>query len=296
MQNQNDVSSNSRTIVSGDKLRQVSPSLNYFGAQTAANYSFPTDYSDTHQGRKLSEAEEKADLDLLAKFESLALDESDNEEYPAELRSSFKPSRPRLEPKRHTSDLPRLLTEWNAGWAKKSPQSSTYSPRVSQTDLASVLPIGTPNKPPGLSAPHRPNCYQHPSSSNNLPQVVGNMPVYPMTSYYVSQPNIMPIPVVYGYFNYPQVPYKMAPRRYLSSKQQVYSGLISASNLTRPIIPEDALTIIKEHEKSGDFTKLAGKVCKLARLQAGSRFLQKEIERGGQGFLSFVIKEVVFAV
>jgi hypothetical protein len=305
MQNLNEVSNSSRAIESGDKLPQISPPLNFLGARAATNYSIPTDYSDTHQERKLSGSEEKTDPDLLAKFESLALDESDNEEYPAELRSSFKPTRPRLEPKRHTSDLPRLLTEWNAGWSKQSPQPSTHSPQVSQTDLASVLPTGTANKPPGLSALHRHNCYQHPYSSNNLPQVISNVPVYPMTSYYVSQPNMMPIPVVYGYFNYPQVPYKMTPRRYLSSTylnnkqectQQVYPELIPTSDTVGPIVAEGALAVIKEYEKSGDFTKLAGKICKLARLQAGSRFLQKEIERGGQGFLSFAIGEVVLVM
>lgn len=294
MQNPHDVSNNNGTSQPTEKRVQIASPLNFPNTATTANYSIPTDYSDTHAGRKLSDNEEKTDPDLLAKFESLALDESDNEEYPAELRSSAKPARPRPEPKRHTSDLPRLLTEWNKGWAKTSPQPATYSPRVSQTDLASVLPAPAPRNPPGLAAPQRPACYQHPYSSNNLPQVVGNVPMYAMPNYYVSQPSVMPVPVIYGYFNYPQVPYKPAPRRYLSSTQQVYSGLAPASDSVGPIVAEGALAVIKEYEKSGDYTKLTGKICKLARLQAGSRFLQKEIERGGQGFLSFVIGEVRF--
>lgn len=120
--------------------------------------------------------------------------------------------------------------------------------------------------------------------------------MYPIPSYYVAQPNIMPIPVVYGYFNYPQVTYKMAPRRYLSSRQQVYSELIPTLDSGGSTLVEGALTVIKDYEKTGDFTKLTGKICKLAQLQAGSRFLQKEIERGGQEFLTFVIGEVLFDI
>lgn len=296
MQNPNEVSNNSMGSRSGDNLPHFSPPLSFPGAPPAANYSIPTDYSDTQQERKLSESEEKTDPDLLAKFESLAIDESDNEEYPEGLRSNIKPPRPRPEPKRHISDLPRLLTEWNAGWGKNPQQSTTYSPRVSQTDLASVLPTTTPIKPPGLSAPQRPGTYQHPYSSSNLTQVVSNIPMYPIPSYYVAQPNIMPIPVVYGYFNYPQVTYKMAPRRYLSSRQQVYSELIPTLDSGGSTLVEGALTVIKDYEKTGDFTKLTGKICKLAQLQAGSRFLQKEIERGGQEFLTFVIGEVLFDI
>lgn len=114
-----------------------------------------------------------------------------------------------------------------------------------------------------------------------------------MPGYYVTQSAVMPIPIIYGYFSYPQVSYnKMPPRRYQSSKQQIYPGVIPPSVLLESEVSTPALNRIKEYEKSGDIGKLAGEICKLARLQTGSRFLQKEVEKGSQAFLTFILNEV----
>lgn len=242
-----------------------------------------------------NDQEEKTDSDLLAKFNSFALDESDSDEHPCELRTAEKFPRPHLEPKRHTSELPRLLTEWNIGWSKLN-NSPTRSPRSMQTEL-STGPIKPHGKPPGLAPPNtqRPPYMHHPYSSNNLTQVIqtqGNIPMYNIPGYYLYQPTVVPVPMVYGYYNYPQMNYKMEPQTYLNSTQQPYAGPIPNGIPPTSEISEAILALIKEYEKSGDFTKLSGEVRKLARLQSGSRFLQKEIEKTNPGFFAFVLKEI----
>lgn len=78
----------------------------------------------------------------MAKFESLAVDESDSE-CNNEPRIVTKLPRIRLEPKRHTSEIPRFLTEWNIGWSKGSTQKIVHSPRVEQTELFTSSPTTT---------------------------------------------------------------------------------------------------------------------------------------------------------
>jgi len=249
-------------------------------------YGYLDNYCEDSEGKGI-------DPDLLMRFNSLGLDDLDNEEDKAPQG---------IAPRRHASEMlalkqpnkmrPKLshdllhLTE-NFEAPRNPREAHSFSKAVMSKGFGSV------GEPPGLMPPtiQNPPLYI-PYSTNGLPQFVGSVPMCSMPQYYVCQPEIVPVPVMYSYIDYPKVPCKPEPRRFFSSKKQVYPLLIKPFISTNTELSEKAIMLIKEYEKSGDYKKLAGEVGNLAKVQSGSRFLQKEIEKGGSEFFHFILQEV----
>ena len=255
------------------------------------------------------EEEDKADPDLMAKFESLALDEQDQneDEHPAQLYYDYDvtPSKVRSEPKRHASEAQiGFEYEWKKNAIRPPPGLNVdrHSGPSVKTNVSSSLSVTSLPLPPSQPLPPpRANVYMHPPyssySSNCLPMVSAGIQLYPMPGFYICQPTVVPVAMPYGcYTGYPQMTYKPEPRRYLSSKQQPFHGPVQ----TPPQIPmpssdspDVVISIIKDYELTGEYKKLTGQIVELARLQSGSRFLQKEIDKGNNAFISFVLHEVI---
>jgi len=303
--------------------------LNINSGQIAPQYSTPEKYkipsevrspeTEVQDPEPNSEDEEdnKNDPDLQAKFESLAIDDGDKDEHPAELNPPILIAPvSKLEPKRHSSEIPRLESEWKSPIPYKiSPEKiperrSAHSPRTSKTNVNSSLSETSFGLPPGLPTPlpktspqpQSQSFYAHPYSysSNNViqPLIQTGYQYYQMPGYYLCQPAVIPMPMQYAcYPSYPQqMTYKTEPKRYFSSKQQPYIGNPLPNIVSDPEQTEYVLTVIKEYEDAKDYKKLSGHIAKLARLQSGSRFLQKEIEKADGPLLAFVLHEVFLIV
>ncbi len=252
------------------------------------------------------EEDQKNDPDLVAKFESLALDE-DKDTYPAELHTATTlPPPSRLEPKRHASEIPRFESEWFRHPTNTRDRLSGHSAQTSVSSTISatslVAPPGLPPPPHPMAPttthmyiPHQPYTSY---SSNNLMQVPAAVPMYQVpTAYYLCQPTVVPVAVPYPCFAYPQPTYSKVdpPRRYFSSKQQPYV-MAPVAPAPSQEVSDMALALIKDYEHTGDYKKLAGQIAKLARLQSGSRFLQKEVDKADRPFLTFVLHEVLLCI
>jgi hypothetical protein len=269
-------------------------------------YSIPTDDTSTadsyassspHYGDLASYCEEseneRTDPDLLMRFNSLGLNDLDNEESkevsgitPRRHASEMVPPKQPIKVRPKLSHGPLHLAE-----SFKTPRNprETYSSSKAVTSAG----FGTVGRPPGLMPPTAQSQPLYtPYSANNLPQFVGSIPMCPVPQYYVCQPEIVPVPVMYGYIDYPKVPCKPEPRRFFSSKKQVYPLLTEPSTTTSTELSETTIMLLKEYEKSGDYKKLAGKIGNLAKLQSGSRFLQKQVEKAGSEFFYFILQEV----
>lgn len=264
-----------------DQQSFVNPKIS--STSTAESYTGQYGYSEDIKGE---------DPDLIMRFNALGLNELDVDQ-PTENYG----------PKRHASELlhtrplskvrPKLshgaLIETGSFKVPRSPRS-TFSSKEIDT---SGVPSGY--RPPIL----RNSSYFAPYtsySSNNVTQFMGPIPMCTMAPYYVCQPEIVPIPMVYNYTSYyPEVQSKPEPRRYFSSKKQVFP-LPQEQLTTHTESSERIIMLIREFERSGDYKKLVGEISNLAKVQSGSRFLQKEVEEASSEFFDFLLAEVSFVI
>ena len=254
-----------------------------------------SDYSESYdnQSREIDN-----DPELLAKFKSLDIDELDDDKYPSELLTSSNTPQPqfKVEPRRHASDFSLLKIE-SRPFPRKT-QQTINAQRGARNSFSSSKVFGSFGVPPGLASntTHKQvpaSMYmQHPYSSTNLNQFPGPMPIYPIPQYYVCQPQVIPVPMVYGCYNYPQVPHKPEPRRNSSFMKSTNPMIFEPIQNIPPELSESAIALIKYYEKTGDYAKLSGEIFNLAKIQSGSRFLQNELDKGNSGFITFLLKEV----
>jgi hypothetical protein len=211
-------------------------------------------YMDTNYARK------EMETNFVMRFNSLELD---NEEEQTKLTEScqhiseshFRPPHPTYS----TKEVPSVLSA-----ACRLPMNKNASPFVSYRNILAS------------------------QGTTNLLQVVGTLPLYSVPQYYGYQAEMVPVPVLYGYYDYPS---KSMPKRYFRSKKQVASFLPETSISTE--LTEKAIILMKEYESSGDYKKLEGEVSGMAKVQSGSRFLQEELDRPNPEFLNFILQEVL---
>lgn len=259
---------------------------------TADSYSSPSSfYGYVEDGYGDMQAE-KTDPDLLMRFNSLGLNELDDEDEkvaqtpgPRRHASEMLPQKEPLKVRSKLSHGPLQLT------------GSFKAPRNPRNTFSSSKTLTSSIAPPGLmpQTSQNPTLYV-PYSTNNLPQFMGSIPLCPVPQYYVCQPEFVPVPMMYGYYDYAKVARKPEPRRFLSSNKQVYPMVSESPATICTELSEKAIMLIKEYERSGDYTTLTGEIGKLAKVQSGSRFLQKEVEKADDEFLIFMLKEVWFII
>ena len=270
-----------------------------FNSEASDNeFKFPSSHNkDPNINSKRHREVDQTDPDLLAKFESFALDESDPDEYPTAPLPTNVSQNIELEPRRHVSELSYFSPKRKPKLKLSQEHPNYSSPRKVPNATSSsklVSSFGIP--PPGLAPPRPPDPHvyaQHTYSSNNLNQYMGNMQMYPMQQYYVCQPQPMPIPMIYGCYTYPEINCKQRPQRYYSSTSQIYQGNTDNGFIINEA-SEATMRLIRDYERSGDYTKLAGKIRNLAKLQSGSRFLQKELDKADNKFFDFILNEVSY--
>ena len=237
---------------------------------------------------------------------------SECDAHPAVLESKTAVSAQRNEqPKRHISEVSILNSEWTKAppWKPKQAQDKE---RMSGQSLVSTMSANESSSlsiktygniflhPPGLMPQMGPPaCLNGMYSADSLlmahmqmPQY--NPPMYQIPEYYPiyqQPPPVLTIPINTIPYNYPygQIHYRPEPKRYSSSKQQI----LPPQRLVAPEDEEMTHPVIKQYRESGcDCKKLTGQVLKLARTQGGSRFLQKEVDKGDPALISFFLHEV----
>lgn len=223
---------------------------------------------------------EKMGLHFLVRFNSLTLSE-DGE---GALHDN-------AEPRRHASELhsaPYLASSQQLPHQRpapndfRAPRSTFSTTKVANTANASGEVNGVFYDPYASTMARQ--------STGALPQYFGNVPIYSVPQYYAWQPEAVPTPVLYGYYDYPKAGKQ---RKYSGARKQVFSTTDVVTNVSSEL-SEKALLLVKEYETSGDHRKLAGAISDLAKVQSGSRFLQKELGKSNSDFLAFVIREVRF--
>lgn len=254
---------------------------------TADSYTDPSNFYGYEDVQ-----EERTDPDLLMRFNSLGLNELDDEDE----KIAQTPG-----PHRHASEIVSLKETFEV--PSKLPHGSLQFtgsfkvPRNPHNTFASSKVLTSNIAPPRLVSPTIQNTPLYiPYSTNNLSQSMSTIPLCSVPQYYVCQPEFVHIPMMYGYYDYAKVTPKPEPRKFLSSKKQAYPlRSPTVSELPATVcteLSEKAVTLIKEYERSGDYVILAGEIGKLAKVQSGSRFLQKEVEKADNEFLLFMLKEV----
>lgn len=243
---------------------------------TADSYASPSSFPNYLDNSE--ESEDRVDPDLLMRFNSLGLD--DDEEQGAG-------------PKRHASEVlpvrppPKVRPKLSHGPLQLT--GSFKAPRYPRNTLSSSKVVNSSLAPPGLMPqPQNPPFYI-PYGASSLPQFVGTVPVCSMPQYYVWQPEIVPIPVVY---DYPKIHCKPEPRRFFSSKKQVFPLVTEPLTSFNTELSEKAIMLIREYERTGNFKRLEGEIANLAKVQSGSRFLQKEVEKASTEFFNFILQQV----
>eukprot|EP00826_Nyctotherus_ovalis_P057726 TRINITY_DN7901_c0_g1_i1.p1 TRINITY_DN7901_c0_g1~~TRINITY_DN7901_c0_g1_i1.p1 ORF type:complete len:309 (+),score=21.01 TRINITY_DN7901_c0_g1_i1:71-997(+) len=227
----------------------------------------------------------KDDPELLRRFGSLNLDDLD---YTA---AAFEGQG--IEPRRHASELIR------SGSGVKVRPKLSHGPlqgtandkglRSPRNIFSSTKDLGSSAFPPGLRPLMGRNPPYAPYSSNNVTQFIGGIPLCTMPQY-IYQPEILSVPMVYGYYS--EVPRRSEPRRYFSSKKQLLLLGSEPSTSLHAELSEKSLMSMKMYEKTGDYKKLEGEICSIAKVQRGSRFLQKELDKADSEFLKFILNEV----
>eukprot|EP00826_Nyctotherus_ovalis_P064851 TRINITY_DN9521_c0_g1_i4.p1 TRINITY_DN9521_c0_g1~~TRINITY_DN9521_c0_g1_i4.p1 ORF type:complete len:276 (-),score=58.04 TRINITY_DN9521_c0_g1_i4:1019-1846(-) len=244
---------------------------------TADSYAGPSSFSNYLESSE--EPEDRVDPDLLMRFNSLGLDDDEEQSAgPRRHASGTLPVRPPPKVRLKLSHGPLQLT--GSFKAPRNPRNTLSSSKVVNSSLA----------PPGLMLPPQNPSFYIPYSTNSLPQFVGTVPMCSMPQYYVWQPEIVPISVVY---DYPKPHCKPEPRRFFSSKKQVFPLVTEPLTTFNTELSEKAIMLIKEYERTGNFKRLEGEIANLAKIQSGSRFLQKEVEKAGTEFFNFILQQVL---
>ncbi len=231
---------------------------------------------------------------LSSKFASLCMEEDSDEydEHPAVLQTTFTAPPQRVEPRRHTSEIPFFQSEWSySPWHPVRDRDSAQSASTTGTGVSSSHSlhayVGTNiPQPPGLFPARTvaPSAYYQPSySATSLPQPVMSIPgqtymqMYQIPEYYPAVVAMPPVPY-YSYLPPESVGFSKAPLAPVPKASETEEG-------THPLVQ-------KFEEGGKDLKILAGHVAKLAKCQNGSRFLQKEVEKGEPSFIAFVVHEV----
>lgn len=200
-----------------------------------------------------------------------------------------------IEPRRHASELvrsgPGVKVRPKLSHGPLHEPANDKAPRNPRNIFSSSKELGSPAFPPGLRPPMGRNPQYAPYSSNNVTQFVGGIPLCTVPQY-IYQAEILPVPVMYGYYS--EIPRRPEPRRYFSSKKQVLPPGAEPSASIHTELSERSIMSMKMYEKTGDYKKLEGEICNIAKVQRGSRFLQKELEKADSKFLDFILSEVNF--
>lgn len=256
-----------------------------------------------------------------SRLSSLRLDQDkgEYEEHPAVLRTTLTVPTQNLEPKRHTSEIPLFNSEWpRSSWQHKRVQEQDSAQSASTTGTVAGISsshslhtytTGVIPQPPGLypSRQQQPSMqpptsasYYHPSySSTTLLQ-----PMMPMQNAYV--PTMYQIPeyypmcqpvIAFPVATMPYYQYNPQPRcQPVSGTYSSFTKLPSAVGqaMQVPETEEGTHPLVQKYEENGKDPKvLVGHIAKLSKSQTGSRFLQKEIEKGEPTFIAMVLHEVL---
>jgi len=222
--------------------------------------------------------QEERDANFIIRFNSLNLDNKKEQSSVTEIH-------------RHTSGLP--FRPSRPIYPKLSQRIQAYEPlqpTCSTKEAPSNIPTAyrSPmNKDASPFVPHS-NAFGT-RSTTNLSQVVSTLPYYPVPQYYGFQPEMVPVQMLYGYYDYPTKPVQ---KKYFSSKNQIPSLLSEQTNASAELT-EKAIILMKEYENSGDYKKLEGEVSGIAKVQSGSRFLQQELDKSDPEFFNFILQEVL---
>jgi len=221
---------------------------------------------------------EKMDANFIIRFNSLNLDNKKEQSSVTEIH-------------RHTSGLP--FRPSHPIYPKLSQRIQAYEPpqlTCSTKEASSNIPTAyrsAMNKNASPFVPHS-NAFAT-RSTTNLSQVVSTLPFYPVPQYYGFQPEMVPVQMFYGYYNYPSRPIQ---KKYTSSKNQIPSLLSEQTNVSAELT-EKTIILMKEYESSGDYKKLEGEVSGMVKVQSGSRFLQQELDKSDPKFFNFILQEVL---
>lgn len=279
-------------ILNNEKQPQPNPDLYPYVSTKISSTSTADSYAPYYPYQDDEEySREKMDANFITRFGSMGLDDKMN-----------LAGKEATEPRRHVSELPYNLPPKVYPKLSYSPYQKLENPEpqsnprsfLSTTEVPSITPPGLIPSMNANATPYVPyNNTITRQSTSNLSQHLNPIPLYPVPQYYSYQPEMVPYPVLYGYYNYPETHVKPEPRRFFSSKKQTSSALVEQPATIYTELSEKAIMLVKEYERSGDCTKLKGEVNNIAKVQSGSRFLQNELDKSNPEFLTFILQEVI---